>query len=42
MARDVKPWAYLLIPHNAANEAKTIQGLAATFTLKPEKTVVKV
>jgi type III restriction enzyme len=32
-----KPWAYLLIPHDAVNEAKTIQGLAATFTLKPEK-----
>jgi len=37
-----KPWAYLLIPHDAVNEAKTIRGLAATFTLKPEKPVVKV
>jgi type III restriction enzyme len=37
-----KPWAYLLIPHDAVNEAKTIQGLAATFTLKPEKPAVKV
>ena len=37
-----KPWAYLLIPHDAVNEAKTIHGLAATFTLKPEKPVVKV
>jgi len=37
-----KPWAYLLIPHDAVNEAKTIHGLAATFTLKQEKPVVKV
>ena len=37
-----KPWAYLLIPHDAVNEAKTIQGLAAAFTLKPEKATVKV
>jgi type III restriction enzyme len=29
-----KPWAYLLIPHDAVDEAKTIQGLAAAFTLK--------
>jgi type III restriction enzyme len=37
-----KPWAYLLIPHDAVSEAKTIHGLAATFTLKLEKPVVKV
>jgi type III restriction enzyme len=37
-----KPWAYLLIPHDAVNEAKTIQGLAATFTLRSPKTAVKV
>ena len=27
-----KPWAYLLIPHDAVDEAKTIQGLAAAHT----------
>ena len=37
-----KPWSYLLIPHDVVNEAKTLQGLAAAFTLKPEKTAVKV
>ena len=37
-----KPWAYLLIPHDAVNEARTIQGLAASFMRKPEKTTVKV
>jgi type III restriction enzyme len=37
-----KPWSYLLIPHDAVDEARTIQGLAAAFTLKPEKTAVKV
>jgi type III restriction enzyme len=37
-----KPWAYLLIPHDAVDEAKTIQGLAAGFTLKSPKTAVKV
>jgi type III restriction enzyme len=37
-----KPWAYLLIPHNAVNEAKTIQGLAAAYTLRPAKTAIKV
>jgi type III restriction enzyme len=37
-----KPWAYLLIPHDSVNEAKTIQGLAASFTLKSPKTAVKV
>jgi type III restriction enzyme len=37
-----KPWEYLLIPHDAVNEAKTIQGLGAAFTLKPEKAAVKV
>jgi type III restriction enzyme len=37
-----KPWAYLLIPHDAVNEPKTIHGLAATFTLKQDKPVLKV
>jgi type III restriction enzyme len=37
-----KPWAYLLIPHDTVDEAKTIQGLAAGFTLKAPKTAVKV
>ena len=37
-----KPWAYLLIPHDAVDEAKTIQGLAATFTLKSPNSAVKV
>ncbi len=37
-----KPWAYLLIPHDAVNEARTIQGLAATFTVKSPKSAVKV
>ena len=37
-----KPWSYLLIPHDVVNEAKTLQGLAAAFTLKSEKTAVKV
>lgn len=26
-----KPWKYLLIPHDAINESKTLAGLAATF-----------
>jgi hypothetical protein len=37
-----KPWAYLLIPHDAVNEAKTVQGLAAAFTLKTPEVAVKV
>jgi type III restriction enzyme len=37
-----KPWAYLLIPHDAVDEAKTIQGLAAAYTLKSPKTAVRV
>jgi len=32
-----KPWAYLLIPHDAVTEAKTIQGLAAAYTLNSPK-----
>ena len=27
-----KPWLYLLIPHDAVTEAKTLQGLAAAYT----------
>jgi type III restriction enzyme len=30
-----KPWAYLLIPHDAVNEAKTIQGMIATYRYAP-------
>jgi type III restriction enzyme len=26
-----KPWAYLLIPHDAVSEAKTIRGMAAAY-----------
>ena len=37
-----KPWEYLLIPHDAVNEAQTIQGLAARFALKPEKAPISV
>jgi type III restriction enzyme len=35
-----KAWAYLLIPHDAVNEAQTIQGLAARFTLKAPRIAV--
>jgi type III restriction enzyme len=37
-----KPWAYLLIPHDSVSDTKTIQGLAAGFTLKAPKSAVKV
>jgi type III restriction enzyme len=37
-----KPWAYLLIPHDSVTEARTIQGLGASFTLMSPKTAVKV
>jgi len=37
-----KSWAYLLIPHDAVNDGKTIQGLAAGFTLKSPKSAVEV
>jgi type III restriction enzyme len=30
-----KPWSYLLIPHDAIDESKTLAGLAATFTREP-------
>jgi type III restriction enzyme len=29
-----KPWSYLLIPHDQITDTRTLQGLAATFTLK--------
>ncbi|CAN5344529.1 DEAD/DEAH box helicase family protein [soil metagenome] len=29
-----KPWKYLLVPHDAIDETKTIAGLAATFLVK--------
>lgn len=32
-----KPWGYLLIPHDAVTETKTLQGLAAAYTLRPQK-----
>ena len=31
---DGKPWMYLLIPHDAIADNKTIQGLAATYTFE--------
>lgn len=37
-----KPWSYLLIPDDVISEAKTIQGLAAAYTLKSPKSAVKV
>jgi type III restriction enzyme len=37
-----KPWAYLLIPHDAITEAKTIQGLSAAYTLRSPMTAIKV
>lgn len=37
-----KPWSYLLIPHDEVTEAKTLQGLAAAFTQKSQKTPIKV
>ena len=27
-----KPWSYLLIPHDAVTENKTLQGLASVFS----------
>src|SRR5205807_421260 len=33
-----KPWAYLLIPHDAVDEAKTIQGLSAAYKKTAPKT----
>lgn len=36
-----KPWEYLLIPHDAVDEAQTIRGLASRFTLKSEEAAVK-
>jgi type III restriction enzyme len=32
-----KPWSYVLIPHDAVNEAKTLQGLAAAYTMRPPR-----
>ncbi|MGD0462089.1 MAG: type III restriction endonuclease subunit R [Tepidisphaeraceae bacterium] len=29
-----KPWVYLLIPHDAVDESKTLHGLSATYTYK--------
>ena len=33
-----KPWHYLLIPHTAVDETKSIAGLAAQFEVKAEST----
>lgn len=33
-----KPWAYLLIPHDAVDEAKTVQGLSAAYRQTAPKT----
>jgi type III restriction enzyme len=30
-----KPWVYLLIPHDAIDESKTLSGLAAVYTYSP-------
>ncbi len=35
-----KPWSYLLIPHDAVDEAKTIQGLSAAYTIRAVKSSV--
>ncbi|MBN1589533.1 MAG: DEAD/DEAH box helicase family protein [Pirellulales bacterium] len=32
-----KPWSYLLIPHDAIDESKTLAGLAATYTYTVQK-----
>jgi type III restriction enzyme len=29
-----KPWVYLLIPHDAVDESKTLEGLSATYTYR--------
>ncbi|MBI4579512.1 MAG: DEAD/DEAH box helicase family protein [Planctomycetes bacterium] len=31
-----KPWSYLLIPHDAIADNKTVRGLAAAFTCQPQ------
>jgi len=31
-----KPWTYLLIPHDAIADNKTLQGLAATYTWRED------
>ncbi len=31
-----KPWSYLLIPHDAITDSKTMQGLAATYTVSAQ------
>jgi type III restriction enzyme len=35
-----KPWEYLLIPHDAVDEAQTIGGLVARFTIKAPESAV--
>ena len=37
-----KPWSYLLIPHDAVTEAKTLQGLAGAYTRTSGATVAKI
>ncbi len=36
LAHGGKPWSYVLIPHDAIKASASLQGLAATYTLKPE------
>lgn len=31
-----QPWTYLLIPHDAIDESKTLAGLAATYEYRRE------
>jgi len=31
-----KPWKYLLIPHTAVDESKSLAGLAAKYTMEAE------
>jgi type III restriction enzyme len=35
-----KPWIYLLIPHDAVDEAKTLDGLVATYAYRPRVVAV--
>ena len=35
VAHDGKPWSYMLIPHDAIAENKTISGLSASFKVVP-------
>jgi type III restriction enzyme len=37
-----KPWSYLLIPHDVIDESKTLQGLAASYTVRTSALAGKV